>query len=192
MGKRFPLKLVVRPSLGSSTYLFLGTTVFLVLPIWYAHDKGIAIQSEWLLMLFIGIGALCLFGGLRCLFSYVKYEITAKEACVEVGEWLRRTCEREPLSAYSALLTPVSRTPAFIGEKDLYLILLWHNQHSIKQITLFSSSNKKKFDQRLSDYQSLFKLPVNPPELEIAEVSDQVFGSLMKLETEKKRQEKES
>lgn len=182
-GDRFPLGCVMRPQLSAAPHLFLGATLFLVLPICFAMGRSVPIQTDWFTMFFMAVGTLCLLGGLYCVSSFVKYQITSKEVLLECAEFPCKTSVSEPLSSYSALITNVSETTGLLGNREVYEIVLWHNQHSVKQVVLYAGSNRQKFEQRLETYKFMFKLPVNPPGVDINLVPNFLFDEWLKDQT---------
>lgn len=179
-GDRFPLSCVMRPQISAAPHLFLGATLFLILPTCFAMDRSVPLRSDWFTFFFMGVGTLCLLGALYCVSSFVKYRITQKEVLLECAEFPCKTVVSEPLISYSALITNVSETTGILGNREVYEIILWHHQHSVKQVVLYAGSNRQKFEQRLEVYKTLFQLPVNPPGVDINLVPNFLFDEWLR------------
>lgn len=184
-GDRFPLACVMRPQIAAAPHLLLGATLFLIMPIGLAMDQSIPFQTDCFSMFFMGVGLLCLMGGLYCLSSFVKYEVSAKEVKLECAEFPCKTSLTEPLSAYTAILTNVSEVTGLFGSREVYEIILWHGQHSVKQVVLYAGSDRQKFEKRLELYKRMFRLPVNPAYIDISLVPNFLFDEWLKDQSSK-------
>jgi len=170
MGERLPLRHSLRPYARSVVPLAVGVTLLLVLPVAYTLDTRTPLNG--LALLFMAVGLLMLYAMIYTARCRISWEITAQAVALRFRHMFRTQASEAPLSEYVALLTPVSREPGFLGTREVKQIVLWHGEAAAKQVTLYAGRDDKVFASRLATYQRLFRLPVNPPGVEVMELPD--------------------
>ena len=164
-GTAFPLRNSVRYLAGERGYAYAMAALFFVVPLGYIADTG---SFGWLLALFLTIGTAAIVLVIATFYNRATIKVDSQYVHFELRRLFRRTMrDKEPLASYSALIAMTGKERGFPFTRDVHSIVLWHKDESVKQALLFQHHNGKRYAQRLADYEELFRLPVNPPSLEL-------------------------
>ena len=167
MGSRYPLRSVVRPELHNLPYALLLAVLFLVLPLAFFADlqskAPTRLAEAWPELVVSLVGLLAVPWIALCFRSRVLWSIDGTAVEVSLRGLFTTQTSREPLDAYTALVTPLASQPGFIGPRPRYTIVLLHSAAPVRNVVLYAGPDEQRFSERLEAYRQLFALPINPP-----------------------------
>lgn len=171
VGPRFPLRYSFRPGMDGLVYALMLSVLFFILPIAYWIDERPSLGRAWPLLAMLLLGALGVVWTIACVRVRVGWRID--ESTVEMSSrgLITTQTSRIPRTEYVAIVTPTGLQPGFVGNRPRYQIVLWHPDDPMKQIVLYAGPNERLYQERLETYRALFALPVNPPGLDLIELT---------------------